>query len=283
MASGSPTARRRRLGSELRNFRKEAGKTLDDAADVLECHRSRISRLETGHLPIKRRDVEDLLDLYGVTEDGIRATLSAMARRSNQQNWWEEYGLDPTYENLLGLESEATYIRSFETVLVPGLLQTDDYTKAVIRANPAMVSEDSVDKLLRVRAERKTILTRKESPVRFWAIVGEAALRTPVGGSGVMTAQIEHLAKMTEQPNITLQVLPYRSGAHAGLSGPFVIFAFPMPGDREIIFLENLTSSLYLEKPSTVEEYTLVFDVLRSSALNPGDSLDLVNEIRRAL
>jgi transcriptional regulator with XRE-family HTH domain len=283
MASGSPTARRRRLGSELRNLRLGVGKTLDDAAAVLECHRSRISRMETGHLPVKRRDLDDLLDLYGVTEAETRSTLTAMARRMNEPNWWEEYGLDPTYENLLGLESEANYIRSFQTILIPGLLQTDDYTRAVIDANPALVTDDSIEKLLRVRAERKLVLTRDELPVRFWGIIGEAALRTPVGGADVMKAQIDYLVKMTERPNITLQVLPYKAGAHAGLSGPFIIFAFSLPGDRDIIFLENLTSSLYLDKPPAVEEYTLVFDDLRSSALNPGDSLDLISEIKKTL
>ncbi|UED85600.1 Scr1 family TA system antitoxin-like transcriptional regulator [Streptomyces profundus] len=232
MAASSPTARRRRLGSELRNLRRNAGKSLDDAAEVLDCHRSRVSRIETGHLPVKRRDLEDLFNLYSVTDTQIRETLQAMARQLNQPNWWAEYGLDPTYENLLGLESESNYIRSFQSILIPGLLQTNEYTRAVIRANPALVTDEAVEKLLQVRTERKLILTRDEEPIRFWAIIGEAALRTPVGGAEVMRAQVDQLLSMTERPNITVQVLPYQAGAHAGLSGPFIIFQFPLPGER---------------------------------------------------
>lgn len=276
-----PTVRRRRLGSELRRYRTAAGKTLEDAAEVLECHSSRVSRIETGHLSLKRRDVMDLLDLYGVDDSDVRTTLATLAREKSQPNWWESFGLDPLYADLLGLESESNYIRMFQSILVPGLLQTRDYTRAVVRANPALVSDEAVENLLEVRDERKKILTRDEDPVRFWAIVGESALRTPVGGRDVMAKQLEHLEAVTEKPNVTLQVLPHAVGAHAGMSGPFVIYAFPLPGESEIVFLENLTSSLYLETREEIDEYTLVFDVLRSSALNPADSLALIGEIKK--
>ena len=285
MAGGGsgPTVRRRRLGSELRRYRTAAGKTLEAAAEVLDCHASRVSRIETGHLPLKRRDLTDLLDLYDVSDTDVRTALLALAREKNQPNWWEVFGLDPAYANLLGLESEANYIRTFQTILIPGLLQIDSYTRAVVRANPALVTDEAVDKMLRVREERKNILTRDESPVRFWGIMGEAALRTPVGGSDIMREQLEHLEKMTQRTNITLQVLPYAMGAHAGMSGPFIIFSFPLPGDSEVAFLENLTSSLYLETTEEINSYTLVFDVLRSSALNPADSLEFISETKKSL
>lgn len=158
----------------------------------------------------------------------------------------------------------------------PGLLQTEAYSRAVIRANPALVRDEDVDTLMRIKLERQRILTHVEKPVRFWAVIGETALRTPIGGPDVMRAQLDYLTKVVEEYNITLQVLPYSVGAHAGLSGPFVTFSYNVPNDTGVVFLENLTSSLYLETPSEVAAYTLVFDNLRSSALNPADSLDCI-------
>lgn len=281
VAELNPTVRRRRLGSELRKLREAAGRSLEDAATVLECHRSKISRIELGYLGIRSRDVRDLLDDYGITDEGARTRLMALARDGRKRGWWDAYGktLGPAYTNYVGLEADADYIRTFESILIPGLMQTEDYSRAVIRANPAMVRDEEVDALMAIRTERQLILTHNESPVRFWAIIGEAALRTPIGGPKVMRAQLEYLAKAVEHPNITLQVLPYSVGAHAGLSGPFVVFAFNMPNDTGVVFLENLTSSLYLETPDEVAGYTLVFDDLRSSALNPADSQDFISTV----
>ncbi|WP_328469971.1 helix-turn-helix domain-containing protein [Streptomyces sp. NBC_00448] len=276
-----PTVRRRRLGSELRKLREEAGRSLEDAAGVLECHRSRISRIELGYLGVRARDVRDLLNDYGVSNEDLRARLTELARHGSKRGWWDAYGqiIAPAYANYLELEADTDYIRAFESILIPGLLQTEDYSRAVIRANPALVRDDDVDTLMRVKIERQTILTRQDGPVRFWAIIGEAALRTPIGGTEVMRAQLDHLVKVVERPNVTLQVLPYDVGAHAGLSGPFVIFSFAVPNDAGVVFLENLSSSLYLETHDEVAGYTLVFDALRSSALNPADSLDYIAKV----
>lgn len=276
-----PTVRRRRLGSELRKLREEAGRSLEDAAGVLECHRSRISRIELGYLGVRARDVRDLLNDYGVSNEDLRARLTELARHGSKRGWWDAYGqiIAPAYANYLELEADTDYIRAFESILIPGLLQTEDYSRAVIRANPALVRDDDVDTLMRVKIERQTILTRQDGPVRFWAIIGEAALRTPIGGTEVMRAQLDHLVEVVERPNVTLQVLPYDVGAHAGLSGPFVIFSFAVPNDAGVVFLENLSSSLYLETHDEVAGYTLVFDALRSSALNPADSLDYIAKV----
>jgi transcriptional regulator with XRE-family HTH domain len=280
-AEQNPTVRRRRLGSELRRLREEAGRKLEDAALVLECHRSKISRIELGYLGIRARDVRDLLDDYGVTDEAVRDHLMALARVGSKRGWWDKYGqiIQPAYANYLDLESDANYIRTFQSILIPGLLQTEAYSRAVIRSNPALVRDEVIDTLQKVRAERQAILTRDAEPVRFWSIIGEAALRTPIGGVDVMRGQLDHLTDMVKRPNITLQVLPYSVGAHAGLSGPFVIFGFNVPGDTGVVFLENLSSSLYLETKEEVDGYTLVFDDLRSSALNPADSLDYIARI----
>ncbi|WP_433889862.1 helix-turn-helix domain-containing protein [Streptomyces sp. CA-111067] len=279
MAEQIPTVRRRRLGSELRRLREAVPKSLDDAADVLECSRSKISRIELGQLGISVRDTRDLLDDYGVEDQALRDYLLGLARDGKQRGWWDAYGqiIAPAYANYLGLEADAEYLRTFQSILIPGLLQTEAYSRAVIRANPALVRDDVIDTLQKVRAERQTILTRADKPARFWAIIGEAALRTPIGGAEVMRAQLDSLTEAVQRPNVTLQVLPYAVGAHAGLSGPFVIFSFPaVPNDSGVVFLENLSSSLYLETKDEVDGYTLVFDDLRSSALNPAESLEYI-------
>lgn len=280
-AEQAPTVRRRRLGNELRKLREKADRSLVDAAAVLECSRSKISRIELGYLGISARDVRDLLDDYGVTDEAVRSYLTALARDGSKRGWWDKYGqiIPPAYANYLDLESDSNYVRTFQSILIPGLLQTEAYSRAVIGANPALVREEVVDTLMKVRVERQTILTRDAGPVRFWSIIGEAALRTPIGGPEVMRAQLDHLAETVQRPNITLQVLPYKVGAHAGLSGPFVIFGFNVPNDTGVVFLENLSSSLYLETKDEVDGYTLVFDALRSSALNPADSLDYIDSI----
>ena len=282
MAEQVPTVRRRRLGSELRRLREAASRSLEDAAEVLECSRSKISRIELGYLGISVRDVRDLLDHYGVDDEKLRSHLAALARDGKKRGWWDAYGqiIAPAYTNYLGLEADAEYLRTFESILIPGLLQTEAYSRAVIRANPALVSDEVIDTLQKVRVERQAILTRGETPVRFWAIIGEAALRTPIGGADVMRAQLDHLTDMVKLPNVTLQVLPYSIGAHAGLSGPFVIFSFPdAPNGAGPVFLETLTSSLFVETRNEVDGYTLVFDDLRSSALNPADSLEYISRI----
>ncbi|WP_055531937.1 helix-turn-helix domain-containing protein [Streptomyces graminilatus] len=285
MVEQTPTVRRRRLGSELRKLREGAGVGLEQAAETLECSRSKISRIELGYLGIRVRDVRDLLASYGVKDDELLERLTALARDGSKRGWWDAYGqiIPPAYANYLGLEADAGYIRTFQSILIPGLLQTEEYSRAVMKANPAMVRDEVVDTLMKVRAERQVILTRDQDPVRFWAIIGEAALRTPVGSPAIMQAQLDHLAKMTERPNITLQVLPYSVGAHAGLSGPFLVLSFAVPNDSGVVWLENLSSSLYLDTQEEVAGYTLVFDDLRSSALNPAGSLERIARIAHEL
>ncbi|MGW1993065.1 helix-turn-helix domain-containing protein [Embleya sp. NPDC001921] len=283
-AEQPPTVRRRKLGSDLRRLRTAAGKSLDDAAAVLECHKTKVSRIENGRLAVRARDVRDLLDLYEVTDPQLRATLERLAREGKKRGWWEEFGtlLPPKSVGYLGPESDANYIRAFQMVLIPGLLQTDEYTRAVVNANPDS-SPDAVEALLHVRKERKAILTRDDQPVRFWGIVAESALRLPVGGRGTMAAQLWHLWDMTQLPNVTLQVLPESRGAHPGMSGSFVIFSFPLVGDTDVVYVENLTSALYLEEMTDTRNFTLVFDELRSISLTPAESVEFIENAAKLL
>lgn len=279
-----PDVRRRRLGYELRRLREGARVSLEEAADILECHRSKISRIELGYLGIRSRDVRDLLDAYGVTDETLRSHLTELARSGSTRPWWEAYGaaITPEYANYLGLESDAESLRTFETILVPGLLQTDAYSAAVIRANPRL-DEQTVQALLRVRAERLSAVTRPHRPLGVRAVIGEAALRTPIGGVQVMTAQLDYLTEVGDQANVTLQVLPFSVGAHAGLCGPFTLFSFAVPEGSGMVYLEALTSSHYLEAQETLTEYASVFDSLSATALGPTASVEFITKIRDEL
>ncbi|MGC0415477.1 helix-turn-helix domain-containing protein [Embleya sp. AB8] len=276
----TPTVRRRRLGESLRELRVQAGLRVEDAALRLQCHKAKISRIETGRSGVRTRDVRELLDLYGVLDPDTRLVLEAHARAGAQRGWWQDYGdaIPPPYADYIGLEAAATYIRVWQQSLVPGLLQTEDYTRAVHSALPAATTAPSkLETFLKVRAERQNIL-RLTPDVRFSAILWEPVIRTPVGGSDVMRKQLLHLLAAAERPNLTVQILPQREGANAGMSGAFVILGYPLPPDPDVVFLENLTSTLYVEQQHQTDHYTLVYDELRSSALSPEDSATVIRE-----
>ncbi|MCX4744985.1 helix-turn-helix domain-containing protein [Kitasatospora sp. NBC_01287] len=275
-----PTVRGRRLGAELRRLRDASGKSTEDAAGVLKCSRAKISRIETGASGIRRLDLSVLLDLYGITEPHARDALEQLARDGKKRGWWHDYGdtVPPAYADFLGLENDARYIRTWQPMVIPGLLQTEGYTRALLEANPAAVRKERVEQLVRIRMERKEVLN-KADPARFWAIIWEPALRCPVGGEAAHRTQLTHLTEVAELPNVTLQVVPLEVGATAGACGAFVMFGFsdsPMPG---AVFLETLTSSHYLENESELDGYGLAFDYLRSSALNPARSRDMIAAI----
>ncbi|MFC8716770.1 DUF5753 domain-containing protein [Kitasatospora sp. NPDC057198] len=275
-----PTVRGRRLGLELRRLRESAGKSTEDAANALKCSRAKISRIETASVGIRRLDLGVLLDLYGVTEPKARDVLEALARDSRKRGWWHDYGdtIPSTYTDFLGLEEDARYIRTWQPLVLPGLLQTEDYARAMLEANPAAVRPERIDPLVKLRMERKVVLTRP-APARFWAIVWEPALRCPVGGADVHQAQLRHLAEAARLPNVTLQVVPLDIGASAGACGAFVMFGLTDSPTPDAVFLETLTSSHYLEQTTELDSYGLVFEYLRSSALNPAQSLDLIAAI----
>ncbi|MET9614184.1 DUF5753 domain-containing protein [Kitasatospora indigofera] len=221
------------------------------------------------------------LEGYGVSEARSRDALEELARDSKRRGWWHDYGdtIPSAYADFLGLEGDARYIRTWQPVVLPGLLQTEQYARALLEANPAAVRPERIDQLVKIRMERKEVLVKPDA-ARFWAIIWEPALRCPVGGKEVQRAQLDHLGKVAELPNVTLQVVPLEVGATAGACGAFVMFGFtdsPTPG---AVFLETLTSSHYLEQEAELDGYGLVFEYLRSAALNPAQSLDMIAAVR---
>ncbi|MFB7998152.1 helix-turn-helix domain-containing protein [Streptomyces sp. NPDC056002] len=280
-----PAVRRRRLGAELRALRARAGLTSGETARLVGWHQSKVSRIETGHSGVKASDVRLLLDAFEVTDPGIRDLLVALAGSGDDggRHWWHAYRglLPPAYRDFISLESQACRVRTVETSVVPGLLQTPDYARAVTRAALGGLPDGQVDALVEVRIARQDVL-RSASPLRLSAVLDEAVLRRPVGGPRVMAEQLRHLAAVAKLPHVRLQVLPFTAGEHVGLTGPFVVFSFPNTSDLDVVVLDQLTSSLYLERKEDLKAYTDAFDTLRIHALSPGDSLDFIAGIAGA-
>jgi transcriptional regulator with XRE-family HTH domain len=281
-ARPSPTVRRRRLAIELRHLREEAGLTIERVARALECSESKVSRLETAHVTATPRDVRDMLELYGVT-GSRRDELVQMAREARQKGWWFKYRDHLADQaSYVGLEVAADSIRIYKPLLVPGLLQTPEYARAVIRALYPGDSPEELGRRLELRMARQPILA-EESPPALWAVLDEAALHRLVGGPKVMREQLHHLVEQAQLPNVTLQVLPYTAGAHPALDGPFDILGFDEPGDPDVVHIEGFASQLYLERPEDVRRYSQVFDLLRASALGPDDSAAFITRLAQHL
>ncbi len=276
-AGGSPTVRRRRLAAELRRLREAADLTCDEVGEQLEWSGSKVSRIETGRVGVRPRDVRDLLDIYGVTDEGHRDALVRLAREARQKGWWHIYedALPEGFEIYIGLEAEASSTRHFQIDVVPGLLQTENYTRSVVRAFGLVLSPDEVEHRVAVRSARQARLTG-DDPLQLWAVLDEAALHRQVGGKGVMREQLNHLVDMHGLPNVTLQVLPFAAGAHTGMGNIFTILGFLEPNDPDVVYLEGLTGSLYVEKTDEVEQHSSIFDHLRTIALSPDDSAAMI-------
>jgi transcriptional regulator with XRE-family HTH domain len=274
MARGnSPTVRRRRLASELRRLREAAGLTIDEVGDKLECSASKISRIETGHVGVTPRDVRDMLELYPVDEDQ-REALVQLAREARKKGWWHAYN-EVFTGAFVGLESDASFLHAHQALLVPGLLQTEDYMRAIMGAIRPDQRDEETERKVAARLTRQDLLTDAQPP-EYWAILDEAVLRRVVGGPAVMRQQLRRLLDVASLPHVTLQVLPFGAGAHAGMEGPFMILGFPEPADPDVVYVENTISGSYLEEPSEVYRYTLMFDHLRATALKPADTLLMV-------
>jgi transcriptional regulator with XRE-family HTH domain len=276
MARGnSPTVRRRRLASELRRLREAAGLTIDEVGDKLECSASKISRIETGHVGVTPRDVRDMLELYPIDSDQ-REALVQLAREARKKGWWHAYN-EVFTGSFVGLESDASSLHAHQALLVPGLLQTEDYTRAVHRAIRPDQPEEEIERRVAARIARQKLLTDAQPP-EYWAILDEAVLHRVVGSPAVMRGQLTRMLEATELPHVTLQVLPFSSGAHAGMEGPFLILGFPEQADPDVVYVENTTTGSYLEEPADVYRYTLMFDHLRASALNTTETLRVVKQ-----
>ncbi|WP_329436222.1 helix-turn-helix domain-containing protein [Streptomyces sp. NBC_01280] len=280
-----PAVRRRRLGAELRALRARAGLTSGETARLVGWHQSKVSRIETGRSGVKASDVRLLLDAFEVADPGLRDLLVALTGSGDDggQHWWHAYRelLPPAYRDFISLESQACRVRTVETSVVPGLLQTPDYARAVTRAALGGLPDGQVDALVEVRIARQDVL-RSASPLRLSAVLDEAVLRRSVGGPRVMAEQLRQLAAVAKLPHVRLQVLPFAAGEHVGLTGPFVVFSFPNTSDLDVVVLDHLTSSLYLERKEDLKAYTDAFETLRIHALSPEDSLDFIAGIAGA-
>jgi transcriptional regulator with XRE-family HTH domain len=279
----SPTVRRRRLALELRRFREAARMTCEDVAEHLECSTSKISRIETGRVRVSPRDVRDMLDLYRVPELQ-RDSLVQLARESRQKGWWHAYSdtIEPRFATYIGLESAASEIRIYEVTLIPGLLQTEDYARAVIAAGAVDGSPEAVERNVAFRMARQPALT-SDDPPQLWAVLDEAVLHRQVGGPGLMRLQLDHLLDLGGLPNVAIQVLPFGAGAHPAMGRPFVILAFPERADPDVVYLEDLTSALYVENVDEVDRYNVFFNHLRATALSFEDSAALIMSVRKEL
>ena len=260
--SAGPTVQRLVLGGHLRRLREEASITTEQAAGAIRGSHSKISRMEHGRVGFKDRDIADLLTLYGVTSGEEREVLLKLAREANTPGWWQGYSdiLPHWVEPYFGLEAAASIIRIYELQFVPGLLQTQGYARALIQMGNAATEED-VTRRAEARIARQEILTR-EDPPRLWAVMDEGALRRSFGGKAVMREQIRHLVDMCEHPAVTLQILPFQVGAHPAMGGPFTILRFSEPDLRDVVYIEQLTSALYLDKPAEVDSYLEVMEQL---------------------
>jgi transcriptional regulator with XRE-family HTH domain len=267
--------RRRRLGIELRRMREHAGFTIDEVAKALECSDSKISRIETGQVGATPRDVRDMLQLYGVTGER-REALIETARKARQKDWWQEYG-DNSIVPLAGLEAAAATIRTYEPTLVPGLFQTKRYAESIIPIFRPELRPDEIDRWVRFRMERQTILTRKLPP-SIWAVLDEAALRRLIGGHEIMREQLYRLIEVAELPTVTVQILLFEAGQHPGMTGPFAIYSFSDRNDPDVVYLEHAESDIYVEQDDVVHRYSSDFRLLQNMALTAEQS---IRQLRR--
>jgi transcriptional regulator with XRE-family HTH domain len=274
--AGSPSMRRRRLAAELRRLRAEASLSIEDVAGNLEWPGSKVSRIENRQVGVSPRDLRKLLDLYHVENGAYREELLEMGRRATERGWWQSYSssvVTGPYASLIGLEAEAATIRSYEPELVPGLLQTADYARAILRAGRPTDTTKEIDRRVEVRLERQEVLTRTDPPPpKVNIVLNEGVLARRVGGPGIMRAQIEQLLRERDRANVAIQILPFSAGEHPAMLGPFYMLTFLDPADPGAVHIETISGSQGLEKPEDVRAYEVVWDAIQAKAVSPADS-----------
>lgn len=275
-----PTVLRMLLGAQLRRLREANGVSRETAGWEIRASESKISRMELGRVGFKERDVADLLTLYGVHDDGERAVLLGLARDANEPGWWHRYGdiLPQWFQSYLGLEAASSLIRTYEVQFVPGLLQSRDYARAVVLLGHRAASQEEVERRVNLRMARQQLLTRPDAP-QLWAVVDEAALRRPIGGPKVMWGQINALIEATSLPNVRLQVMPFASGGHAAAGGAFSILRFPDRDLPDVVYIEQLTSALYLDKRDDVDHYAAAMEQVCVEAEPPARTPEILTRI----
>ncbi|PJE94488.1 transcriptional regulator [Streptomyces carminius] len=284
-APNSSTVLGRQLGDELRRLREAAGLTTVRAAEALDCTKGKISRIENGRVAVRLPDLTAMLHTYEVSDAELRERLTALARKANRRRrrgWWNEYSsvLEDTYRDYITLEAMAESVRTFQAQLVPGLLQTPEYIRAVTVASKLWERADEIEQVVQVRLARQERLIA-ESPLRLWAVLSEAVLLQRVGGPQVMRAQLQHLLDASERPNVTVQVLPFSHGAHASMFGPYVVLGFPEEGALDVVLADNPAGSMWFEREAEVARYRSLFDAARTSALSPVESRSVIHRIAK--
>jgi hypothetical protein len=275
-----PTVPRMLLGIQLHRFRETAGISPEQAGYEIRASRSKNSRMENGRVRFKERDVTDLLTLYGVTDENTCNGMVALVRQANSPAWWSKYGdiMADWFEAYLGLEMAASVIRTFELQFVHGLFQTEDYARAVTMLGHTAASADEIDRRVNLRLKRQDLLTGSEPP-QVWAVMDEGALRRPVGGTAVMQAQLKRLIEVARLRHVTVQVVPFSRGGHAAAGGSFTVLRFGEPEVPDVVYIEQLTSALYLDKREDVDHYMEVMNQLSTEALTPAQSVRFIAEI----
>jgi hypothetical protein len=277
-SSSIPTVRRRRLAIELRRLRDQADLTIGEVANALECSDSKISRIENAQVGVTTRDVRDLLELYHV-EAALRGELLQIARDARKKGWWHSYS-DLPVVSIAGLEAETHSMSMYAGLLVPGLLQTEDYARSVLSGLRPDLSSEEIERRVEFRMNRQLILSSQDPP-ELWIVLDEAVLRRLVGGAITMRSQLDRLIELADSPKITLQVMPFRTGEHAGMDGSFLIVRFPEIVDPDVVYLEHPTADIYLEEPENIHRFTLLFNNLLVSALDPTDSVAFITALAK--
>ena len=279
-AFSGPTVLRMLLGNQLRRLREAAGITPDRAGYEIRASRSKISRMEHGRVGFKERDVADLVTLYGVNDEVTRAQMLALAEHANSQGWWARYDdvLPDWFETYIGLEQATSLIRTYELQFVPGLFQTEEYARAVTLLGHRSAPLDEIERRVSLRVRRQEILSRDTGP-RVWAVIDESALRRPLGGLNVMRTQLQHLIEMAELPQVTLQVMPFDRGGHSAAGGSFSILRFAEPDLPDVVYIEQLTGALYLDRRVEVDHYREVMNSLCAEAATPEESTQLLGKL----
>jgi Domain of unknown function (DUF5753)/Helix-turn-helix domain len=281
-SAGGPTILRILLGNQLRRLREAKGVSREDAGWEIRGSESKISRMELGRVGFKERDVADLLTLYGVRDPTERDALLNLARQANNPGWWHRYSdvLPSWFQSYLGLESSAALIRTYEVQFVPGLLQTPDYARAVVQLGHRRASTEEVERRVSVRMTRQDVLDRADPP-QLWVVVDEAVLRRPIGGPNVMRGQITALIEATRLPHIRLQIVPFHAGGHAAAGGAFTILRFADEELPDVVYMEPLTSALYLDKRDDVDSYAAAMERLCIEAEPPAETVDILDKTLR--
>ena len=281
---GGPTVRRMLVGAQLRRLRADKGISREQAGEAIRASEWKIHRLENGQVSFKERDIVDLLRFYGVTDPGETAALLSVAREANEPGWWLQYSdlLPQWFRAYVDLESAARLIRTYEGQFVPGLLQTEDYMRAVVHGAQLDESPEEAERRVALRVARQTLLTRSDA-TGLWAVVDEAALRRPVGGREVMRGQLERLIDATRLPKVTLQILPFRAGAHPAMAGAFSILRFPDQELPDIVYLEHLTNAVYLDKREDVDKYLHVMENICVRSRPPNETADILGRIAKEM